>query len=355
MATSTTRFNWIKVPRRPCSIPHRAFQSTYANPLQWLSTCKTTDLKSIANAIGSNTGGTKAVLAANLQHDLQRDRFVLSESSNGRNTLEPGHNIVSIDMGIRNLAFCRISLPQIWGSAAQSTIPVVHDWARIAVSKRADPESLVDDAQKSASKEAFDPATYARHAYLLVEKFLSTSQPTQILIERQRFRSMGGSAVQEWTLRVNMFEAMLYAVLKTFSEQGSWNGAVHPIGPAKVSKFWLGRAEGDTKTKSGSKSSKTKAAKIDLVAKWLEDGGRFELQGAAAKLGQAFLQKRKGAKRVVCQQGELTVNTSDRSVEVEMGKLDDLADCLLQGMAWIQWERNRRTILTDGMQALPEL
>lgn len=355
MATSITRLNWTKALRYPFSIPYRASQSTYTDPLQWLSLCKTADLKSIANAIGSNTGGTKAVLAANLKHDLQRDRFALPERTNGTISLESGHTIVSIDMGIRNLAFCRISLPPYWGSAAQSTVPIVHDWARIVVSKRADSESLVDDTKQSAPKEAFDPATYARHAYLLVKKLLSTSQPTQILIERQRFRSMGGSAVQEWTLRVNMFEAMLYAVLKTFSEQGSWNGAVHPIGPAKVSKFWLGHAEGGLGTKSGSKSTNTKAAKIDLVAKWLQDGERFELQGAAAKLGKAFLQKRKGAKRVLVQQDELTVNTSDRSVEVEMGKLDDLADCLLQGMTWIQWERNRRTILRDGMQALIEL
>lgn len=355
MATSITRRNWTKALRSPFSVPYGASQSTYASPSQWLSLCKSAELKSIANAIGSNTGGTKAVLAANLQHDLQRDRFALPKSTNGTNFLESGHNIVSIDMGIRNLAFCRISLPPNWGSAAQSTVPVVHDWARIVVSKRASSECLVDDAKQGTPKEAFDPATYARHAYLLVEKLLSTSQPTQILIERQRFRSMGGSAVQEWTLRVNMFEAMLYAVLKTFSEQGSWNGAVHPIGPAKVSKFWLGHAEGGLETKSGSKSSNTKAAKVDLVGKWLETGERLELQGAAAKLGQAFLQKRKGAKRVLVQQEELTMNTPDRPVEVEMGKLDDLADCLLQGMTWTQWERNRRTILTDGMQALVNL
>jgi len=355
MAKSITRLDWTKALRCSLSIACRASQSTYANPLQWLSVCKTADLKSIANAIGSNTGGTKAVLAMNLQHDLQRDRFALRKTTSGRSVLETGHNIVSIDMGIRNLAFCRISLPPGWASAAQSAVPVVHDWARIVVSKRTNAENLVDDAKQSASKEAFDPATYAQHAYRLVEKLLSTSQPTQILIERQRFRSMGGSAVQEWTLRVNMFEAMLYAVLKTFSEQGSWTGAVHPVVPAKVSKFWLGHAEDGSGTKSSSKSSKTKAAKIDLVAKWLEDGERFEFLGAAAKLGQAFLKKRKGVKRVVVKQDELAVDTSDCSIEVEMGKLDDLADCLLQGMAWVRWERNRRTILTNGMQALPKL
>jgi cruciform cutting endonuclease 1 len=35
-----------------------------------------------------------------------------------------------------------------------------------------------------------------------------------------------------------------------------------------------------------------------------------------------------------------------------MGKLDDLADCLLQGMAWIEWEENKRKALEHGVQAL---
>ena len=39
-------------------------------------------------------------------------------------------------------------------------------------------------------------------------------------------------------------------------------------------------------------------------------------------------------------------------VPAEMGKLDDLADCLLQGMAWIRWEENRRGVLEGGLEAL---
>lgn len=323
--------------------------------MQWLSSCKNADLKRIANAIGSNTGGTKAVLAANLQRNLQQDRFPLLGSVKSRDLSGADHNIVSIDMGIRNLAYCRMSLPPGWASTAQPAVAVVHEWSRIVVSKPANAESSTENTEQRAPKEAFDPATYAKHACSLVKKLLSAPQPTQILIERQRFRSMGGSAVQEWTLRVNMFEAMLYAVLETLSEQGSWHGAVHPVAPAKVSNFWLGEVDTEPRTKSGPKSLKTKAAKIDVVTKWLEDGNCFQLRGAAAKLGQAFLKKRKGAKRVLIEQNSINTDASGPHFEVEMGKLDDLADCMLQGMAWVQWEKNRRIILDGGLQALHDL
>ena len=38
--------------------------------------------------------------------------------------------------------------------------------------------------------------------------------------------------------------------------------------------------------------------------------------------------------------------------EEKMGKLDDLADCLLQGMAWVEWENNKRIVMKHGIEAL---
>lgn len=163
-----------------------------------------------------------------------------------------------------------------------------------------------------------------------------------------------------------MFEAMLYAVLKTLGEQGMWRGSVYPIAPAKVSKFWLGEGEGaeegerKEKGKGGSKSARTKAAKVGLVGEWLEEGERFMLEGEAASLGRAYLRKRKGGKSVVV--GQEVVGAKNglgkpgkKKLEIEIGKLDDVADCLLQGMAWVKWEENRRFIMEKGLKALDEL
>ena len=270
-------------------------------------------------------------------------------------------------MGIRNLAYCCIVLPTISHRVATGLgVPVVQDWARIAISedsikskkagelvpeKATGKEKRPGKVKTSGPKEAFDPATYSQHAYDLVTTLLNDLEPTHILIERQRFRSTGGSAVQEWTLRVNMFEAMIYAVLKTFSERGFWKGFVHPIAPSKISNFWVANKQGAVKEGRGSKSAKTKTAKVELVAEWLKEGTLLELKGAAAQLGKAYLMRkaRKDSKSSIKQ--EKLSESRAQSVE----KLDDLADCLLQGMAWIKWEKNRRLIMAKGVKALDEL
>jgi len=66
-------------------------------------------------------------------------------------------------------------------------------------------------------------------------------------------------------------------------------------------------------------------------------------------LGRAFLRKRRGGKRGGGKEKGRVTKLAD------MGKLDDLADCLLQGMAWIKWEQNRKLILSKGIEALDEI
>lgn len=265
-------------------------------------------------------------------------------------------------MGIRNLAYCRLAIPDNWTTGAKASPPILEDWARIAISRKATLEDLSSESPASKVKEAFDPATYSQYAYNLVSTLLaSPSPPTQILIERQRFRSMGGSSVQEWTLRVNMFEAMIYAVLQSFQSQNLWPGTVHPVAPGKVANFWLDDRDlkGPTPPNEAlatkpakSKSANTKTAKIDLVARWLEDGSQFILEGRTAELGRAYLHKRQGRKRVMTEEKEVRGTAGAALVPAEMGKLDDLADCLLQGVAWIKWEENRRAVLNGGLEAL---
>ena len=339
-----------------------------ASRLCWLSSCTNAQLGTLAKAVGVNSSGTKPILTSQLLDHLPRDNFRLKSA---QNTLQEPCRILSIDMGIRNLAYCCITLPHT-GRRTVTAFgrPVVHEWTRIAIGEESNKSKRVTDlAPEKATgkvkqigkvtlsnpKEAFDPATYSQHAYDLVTTLLNHLKPTQILIERQRFRSMGGSAVQEWTLRVNMFEAMIYAVLKTFSKSGFWEGDVHPIVPSKVSNFWIMGKQAALTEGPGSKSAKTKTAKIDLVTQWLEDGGRFQLEGAAAQLGEAYLRKktRKGGRASVKQKmspGSKALPVAQDSVE----KLDDLADCLLQGMAWIKWEENRRLIMAKGAEALAE-
>ena len=314
--------------------------------MKWLQQCSVAQLQTVAKAIGSNSGGKKAILLSNLQADLQHDRFALNDPPQTPFARQPSqHKILSIDMGIRNLAMCTVALPDSWTSTSKPALPIIQAWERIAISKKATPESSVDDGDSIAvaAKEAFDPSTYAQHAYNLVSNHILPYQPTQILIERQRFRSMGGSAVQEWTLRVNMFEAMIYATLKAFSEQKLWTGSVYPVVPSKVSQFWLGGVKPAPKSRDS--GARTKAAKVALVNKWLGSGHLFEVEGQAADVAQAYTLRSapSRAKEVTAQSRNLEVLRE--RVPFAFGKLDDLADCLLQAMAWIQWETNRRAFV----------
>ena len=163
-----------------------------------------------------------------------------------------------------------------------------------------------------------------------------------------------------------MLEAMLYAVLKTVTEQGLWRGDVYPVAPAKVAKFWVGDAEteveveekidvkGKAKPKgksTKSKSAKTKTAKVDLVSQWLSDGDMLDFKGEASTMAKAYKAKlSKGKNATTKNTPVLTLKGEIKEIQEELplGKLDDLADCLLQAMAWGQWERNRRRVVEEG-------
>ena len=307
-----------------------------ATKLSWLINCKASQLKSIAVAIGVNSTGTKAILTSRLSESLSKTDQLSIPDNIKQHGLQYSHRIISIDMGIRNLAYCRIALPSSWPTITFA--PVVEAWERIAIGNRLDAEESLDDSVPLVSKESFDPLTYSLHAYTLITRLLSSlgssggSIPTHVLIERQRFRSMGGSAVQEWTLRVNMFESMLYAVLRTLEQEQRWKGTIWPITPNKVANFWMGDQARDAK-----KNGKTQ--KISIVDGWLNSGRNFELTAGALETGRAWKRKKMGKR-------------GNRMKDVNIGKLDDLADCLLQGLAWMRWEENKKKIINEGPQAL---
>lgn len=353
--------------------------------LSVLSSLKASQLRAVATATGVNSGGTKPVLISLLQDEILKDFFSEPKSSKvevpdlqsghrknagwARTFMAPAeepdyHHVLSIDMGIRNLAYCRMLVPRFTDhngvtdiKSRARVIPLITEWKRLAVSSYSAPAPSVPvdrDESASAAKEPFDPLTYSRLAHSLLDSLLRPSPPLigpvrHILIERQRYRSMGSSSVQEWTLRVNMFEAMLYAVICTLQQSGSWEGKVWPMQPSKVWRYWgggEGKVEEANISGKGSKAARTKKEKMDVVGRWLEASDsnstcqknstvtrndQIELSDGGKLTGEKYLGRWKGIKGTK-----------------ELGKLDDLADCVLQGVAWVRWEEMKKRLRQQG-------
>ncbi|KAI6842976.1 hypothetical protein KC340_g11698 [Hortaea werneckii] len=323
-------------------------------------------LKRTAFLMGLSSTGTKAEMAQAVQ---QRAR----QASQTRDR----RRVISVDMGIRNLAYCVVDMPKngTFGQRQrdyQQPITVRH-WSKrdLLLSLQAQPgppEALAKEAREPAStirktvrrssnkdvlsKTAFTPSALSKVAYEVVTGLLQ-HQPDVILIERQRFRSGGQAAVQEWTVRVNMLESMLWACLHTLQETKSTGTAeiptIHAINPATVANFWVAGKHMDLEPQAEHYQANTgslklqkplklprkkieKKDKVQIVRAWIEgsrDDVDLHFEGEAAQTADLFNSKGRGS--------------SPQQV-LPVTKLDDLADSLLQALAWARWEENSRRI-----------
>jgi cruciform cutting endonuclease 1 len=325
-----------------------------------LSALKAKSLQHIAFLTGVPSTGTKSHMLEQLHGTLEHSRM-----SNGKT------RILSVDMGIRNLAYCVIDVPA-HRHATQSKLHV-QSWKRLDLLEKIRPAAAIplsefesEDAEgkpdvvaKAILKNSFTPSIMSKVALQVAQDFLA-HKPDILLIERQRFRSGGGSAIQEWTIRVNTLESMLWACFETLKHsQGQETfPSVQEVAPKRVASFWTASRDAQLPTAdlfeadysppelkvagSEAKAASTgKKEKIAVLRSWLDGSGRVSLdfspetQATAAAFATGL--KRRKSK------GDESTET-DMVLERET-KLDDLADCVLQGAAWIRWEENRRAIL----------
>ncbi|KAJ5176261.1 uncharacterized protein N7482_002138 [Penicillium canariense] len=387
-------------------------------PHAWLAPLKVAQLQHLARATGIQSSGTKSALLTRIETEL-RQQVAVSSGEKGDDW-----SVLSIDMGIQNLAFAHLRVPRGCVASTQTPAlsrPVLTAWHRLKVSEiggldleggggmnvpgvnvaGSTPESGAECisstsastsaftststststsptasaksiATPTSAKETFSPDLYAALAYTLITSLLTAYRPTHILIERQRFRSGGGSAVQEWTLRVGVLEGMLYAVLHALRlERGADLAAVqvHGIEPKRVVRYWgdldpeaVGDSvDGATAKKGRVSAREVKKAKIDLVGRWLgasvETGastGEMELVLGAKGDGKIDLAQDRPALRELAAaylrkwRGEGTRRTRSAGAVNDIGKLDDLADCLLQGVTWVEWQVMRERLAREG-------
>ena len=389
---------------------------------RWLSSLKTIHLLHISRITGVPQRGPKPCLARRIERAIlqcQLPGVYLDTRNNGvhnntrANADDTRMSILSVDMGVQNLGIAHFEVLSSSNDVVNNNVkPILDAWYRIRVSdidvsndanvgldldstfcqegerskKAAEETTQQDDtAAKNKKKKGqrkkdtlpFTAPAYAARAYRVLNSLLEKHQPTHVLIERQRFRSGGSAAVQEWTLRVGMFEAMLHATLHTYRKREllrlseSHDDAKPPVvaplvfavEPQRIVKYWrlvMGSSvfEEGTKDALGGRPSPeklspadVKKAHVNLVAKWLLDlaDGDDKANDAHMRVSgnkemremvHAYLDRHRGIKK-----------TEAKSVD----KLDDLADCVLQGVAWWEWQVNKYRIARDGLDLDGEL
>ncbi len=172
------------------------------------------DLRLIAFRCGLRRELTKPKLLSHLQQHVQRQEPPLQDA-----------RILSIDMGIKNFSYALL-LYRTEPNVAQKYLRR----QRYALGAHEIEYGSYSGARSLANQQ--DPAaeysnrSMASAASEIINEHLLVLKPTHILIENQRSRSAGSSAVSEWVLRVNKFEAMLFAILTELKFRGHWGGQI---------------------------------------------------------------------------------------------------------------------------------
>lgn len=317
---------------------------------------KSTNLKQLASLCGEKTSGKKA--------DLIDRLIALSHARPAKPpSTKDSRLILSIDLGIRNLG-CSLIAPAAPSKVLSPSALTVDDLRRpprVHLHSWQRRELLGPSLDGLEDPDRYSPASLAIATDRLVRHDLLPLKPTHVLIERQRWRSGGAAAVQEWTLRVNTLEAMLHASLRTLRELGHWNGELVSVAPNRVARFWpppptmseetakMRRSRSakavDGETRKGAKSQQnSKKYKIGVLTSWLAMKRGSEIILPANRDTEDAV---KWFRSKLTRSRKKSSDVEDLIRDAGPRKLDDLTDSLLQGVAWLKWEENRAILLRE--------
>ncbi len=283
----------------------------------------------------------------------------------------------------------------------------IHRWEKVDLARTASAERIdvsstkgkenERDKEEEEDTDMYSSSSLSTTAYTLVKNTILTSNLDIILIEKQRWRSGGGSAVLQWTVRVNTLEGMLWAVLTTLrSEQRAMQQQQTPkqrkgkaeivsqtsdfeifaVDPKRVGQYWIGQSaasmqDDEQATKKLSKSKMEKKARIEILRSWLTStpsntGNKWSSNGktndtSTPTITFNFSETAERIRRALCFPTRKATRGSSRKelkkttgaeaedeglvVGTDLKKLDDVTDCFLQAAAWVSWESNRLQLL----------
>ncbi|KAK4148367.1 hypothetical protein C8A00DRAFT_39079, partial [Chaetomidium leptoderma] len=100
-----------------------------------------------------------------------------------------------------------------------------------------------------------------------------------------------------------------------------------------------------------------KREKVDMLGRLLREGTMVEPEkGQAREMARLFLaaleaRGKRGGRKKKTAEGE----GKDKGVEELVTKMDDLSDAVLQGMVWMQWQRNLERLIQEWPELLEEM
>jgi cruciform cutting endonuclease 1 len=368
-------------------------------------------LQALLTRIGSASSGIKTTLQERFRRDFQIPLLFNRTSVVDQYTAPPGAKktlrIMSVDMGIKNLAFCdaRVSYPE---KGSLNTSMKIIRWEKVnlvpdtvnapAHNLPSDPKTNEPDTMGLDEDEDVDPYSLdvlSTTAYRLVKRSLLHGAPDIILIEKQRWRSGGGSAILQWTIRVNTFEGMLWAVLRTllleahsrYPEKKDLGNKdrryeVFGVDPKRVGYYWLGQNaerlvsqktelteneveeestkkvdEEESTKKKESRTKMEKKAKIALLRSWLTATPASTTSNTTPTISFTFDKDAENTLRALTSPSQVKQRKKKKNrdeiqelldaaktldiPDTELKKLDDITDCFLQAAAWVSWDLNR--------------
>lgn len=364
-------------------------------------------LQALLTRIGSASSGTKDILQERFKRDVTRRRlFSLRPDWEARQKKDWGRKlrIISIDMGIKNLAYCDVEVDYPDGNTMNPTVDIIR-WDKLNLVdatrdlRRHLPNLRLMKKGTANADEEVDPYSLevlSRTAYWFIQRPILEVKPDIILIERQRWRSASSAAIQQWTVRVNTLEAMLWAVLETLRTERlvvmprlneedfhRRDYEIYGVDPKRVGQYWLGQHAKSMEEKQGrslstlgvdefqedgggkatqkkiSRSKAEKKAKIALLRSWLSTEPAstasttpdsapkisFTIGLGAVTAREALclptISKPRKKKPKANDDNNIKAIGEEAIDEKNMKKLDDITDCCLQAAAWVAWESNR--------------
>ncbi|OAG07500.1 ribonuclease H-like protein [Paraphaeosphaeria sporulosa] len=387
-------------------------------------------VQEVLQRIGEASAGTKDVVQNRLLTRVLSRKLPQKNWPQG-NEEKKTSRILSIDMGIKNLAYCVADVEKPTSTPSTTNMDFL-TWCRLDIGEafrksdknlsflcsnaefldREDEDSVssMAELEDREDEELYTPENLSQMGYWFLRKVLNDWNPDVILIERQRWRSAGSPTIQQWTVRVNTLEAVMWAVMTAMKTEREkrFHWRMHAVDPKRVGHFWLDGvtlpAPSRVQKKKDSKSAATseenndiigalddekavsikkltrgkaeKKAKIQLLRTWLDSehpstalatcSSTSESEALYPNINFTFSSHGRldtpsygadGTRQALLYATDTTSERAKRTRYYKdyVRKVDDITDCFLQAAAWVAWDENLRRLEPEAKSLMAQV